>query len=46
MDYDTTTGYTPVRRYCMSTGRMCEYATEFGYCQLTACVKHADWHDE
>ena len=25
--------------YCRYTGRPCEYATEWGYCKVTACVK-------
>jgi hypothetical protein len=28
--------------YCRYTGVACEFATEFGYCQLTGCVK---WHE-
>ena len=28
-----------VKRYCRYTGKMCEFATEFGYCKITACVK-------
>lgn len=26
-------------RYCKNTGYACEFATEYGYCQLTVCVK-------
>ena len=26
-------------RYCMVKGIFCEYATEFGYCEYTACAK-------
>ena len=25
--------------YCSMSGYLCEFATEFGYCQITACVK-------
>ena len=28
-----------MKRYCRYHGIMCEYATEYGYCQITACVK-------
>ena len=28
-----------VKRYCRYTGRICEFATEFGYCKITVCVK-------
>ena len=36
---DATTAYMPIKRYCKQTGQMCELATDFGYCQLTACNK-------
>lgn len=26
-------------RYCRHKGILCEFATEYGYCQVTACVK-------
>ena len=26
-------------RYCRYKGILCEFATEYGYCQVTACVK-------
>lgn len=35
----STTNYTPVKRYCRSLNDMCELATDFGYCKLTACFK-------
>lgn len=25
--------------YCKKTGYLCEFATEYGYCQLTICAK-------
>lgn len=25
--------------YCRKSGYLCEFATEYGYCQITACVK-------
>ena len=28
-----------VKRYCRYTGKICEFATEFGYCKITVCVK-------
>jgi len=29
-----------VTRYCCRyTGRICEFATEFGYCKVTACAR-------
>ena len=31
-----------MKRYCRYKGIMCEFATEFGYCQITACVKRED----
>lgn len=27
-----------VKRYCRYTGKMCEFATEFGYCKIAVCV--------
>lgn len=27
------------KRLCKNTGLMCELATDFGYCQLSACIK-------
>lgn len=36
---DTTTAAVQIKRYCKQTGQMCEFATDFGYCQLTACSK-------
>ena len=35
----TATNWEPPKRYCRYTGIMCEVATDFGYCKLTACVK-------
>lgn len=29
----------PFKYRCMSTGKVCELATEFGYCKLAACTK-------
>lgn len=26
-------------RYCRYKGILCEFATEYGYCQITVCVK-------
>lgn len=31
--------YEPVKHCCNSTGKICELATEFGYCKVTACTK-------
>lgn len=28
-------------RYCRYTGIACEFATEYGYCKLTGCVKRS-----
>lgn len=36
---DTTIAAVQIKRYCKQTGQMCELATDFGYCQLTACSK-------
>lgn len=36
---DTTTAAVQIKRYCKQTGQMCELATDFGYCQLTACTR-------
>ena len=30
---------TGMKRYCRYHGIMCEFATEYGYCQITACAK-------
>lgn len=38
----STSNYKPVKRYCRKTGKMCELAGDFGYCRITACVKHKD----
>lgn len=29
-----------MKRYCRYKGVMCEFATEYGYCQLTSCVQY------
>lgn len=29
----------PFKYCCNSTGKVCELATEFGYCKVTACTK-------
>ena len=36
---NSTSNYQPIKRYCRYTGQMCELATDFGYCKLTACIK-------
>lgn len=36
---NSTSNWNPVKRMCRFTGLMCEFATDFGYCQVTACVK-------
>ncbi len=28
-----------IRYCCRYTGRICEFATEFGYCKITGCVR-------
>ena len=28
------------KKFCKNYGEPCELATDFGYCQLTACIKH------
>lgn len=37
--YTNTTVSIPAKRFCKISGDMCALATEFGYCQLTACIK-------
>ena len=37
---NSTTSWNLDKRLCKATGEMCELATEFGYCQITACIKH------
>lgn len=32
-------------RYCKYKGIQCEFATEYGYCQITACVRWW-WNDK
>lgn len=34
------------KRYCMETQTMCQLATDFGYCSLTACIKKEETHYE
>lgn len=29
----------PFKHCCKSTGKVCELATEFGYCKVTVCTK-------
>lgn len=36
---NSTTSWNLDKRLCKATGLMCELATEFGYCQITACIK-------
>ena len=36
---NSTTTSTPTSYYCKIKGRICEYATEFGWCRYTACMK-------
>ena len=31
-----------MKRYCRYKGIACEFTGEYGYCQLTGCVK---WHE-
>ena len=38
MTDNITTAAVPVKRMCRVTGRMCQFATDAGYCRLTACV--------
>ena len=28
--------------FCRKSGYLCEFATEYGYCQITACVKELE----
>lgn len=41
-----TSNWNPIKRMCRYTGKMCELATDFGYCQVTACVKLNQNHEE
>lgn len=36
---NSTTASTPTAYYCKIKGRICEYATDFGFCCCTACLK-------
>ena len=36
---NSTSNYTPIKRVCRNNGQLCELATEFGYCQISACIK-------
>lgn len=38
---NSTTSWTPIKHMCKN-GTMCELATEFGYCMVTACIKRAE----
>ena len=35
----STSNFTPTKRMCRQTGQMCEFAGDYGYCKITACVK-------
>lgn len=35
----TSSASEPFKHCCKSTGKVCELATEFGYCKVTACTK-------
>ncbi len=37
---NSTSNLKPIKRYCRQTGEYCELAEDFGYCKLTACIKH------
>lgn len=37
---NSSTNVSLNKRFCKNYGKMCELATDFGYCQLTACIKH------
>lgn len=41
MNY-TDMNYTKARNICKEKGTPCEYATELGYCKVTACIKHTE----
>lgn len=43
---NSTSNWNPIKRMCRCTGKMCELATDFGYCQVTACVKLNRSHEE
>ena len=32
-------------RYCITKDRVCEFATESGYCHITACIKETTIDD-
>lgn len=36
---NSTTSWNLDKRLCKTTGLMYELATEFGYCQIRACIK-------
>ena len=42
---NSSSNYAPVKRPCRQTGEMCEFAGEFGYCQITACIKY-NWNKD
>lgn len=37
---NSTTNLELSKRLCKNTGLMCELATDFGYCQISVCIKH------
>jgi len=38
---NSTTSLAPIKHMCKN-GTMCEFATEFGYCKVTGCVKREE----
>lgn len=42
---NSTSNYVPAKRFCQKTGAMCEFAGDFGYCRVTACIKH-NWNKD
>ena len=35
----STSNFTPTKRMCRQTGQICEFAGDYGYCKITACVR-------
>ncbi len=43
---NSTTSCNLDKRLCRNYGEMCELATDFGYCQITVCIKHREVKNE
>lgn len=37
--HNSTSAFEPEKKMCRSTGKICQFATDSGYCKLSACIR-------